>query len=456
VAAPVTAESVLQAVFAGAAALVALSFVAVLLWRVPRDLLKGAALACAGGALAGWVLFALDPGLTRGASAAGLTVCAVAELGAYVLAGALKRRRNVELDLAEAEAHLSRLIEEEAARRAEDLSRMLARARADASSVLAQEERTFAAERQRLVAQHEERARTELAEALSLAHQRAEQRVAALAGDLEQLQQSVRGEIKRLGERQTQLIAEAEQRIEKDNKHLDTAHDEQRAALARVRTELTEAAEAAFATARTDIEEHAAERRRALHEVAERLRRRERELREQIEREEAEAAQRIRAGFEDVERRQLDKLGRLIDRAGERHVEAAEQQFAASIKLAREEAARRLSRELERAAALFAREAETVLAEKLTRLGDLGAQRLERRLGEGEAALDRRRDEILAGLEQRLADAEAELRRRLQSLEADTEAERGILEARLQELARRIDEVVSEAENRLGSAIRTS
>jgi len=47
VAAPVKAETVLQAIFAGAAVAVAASFVAVLLWRVPRKVLQGAALACA-------------------------------------------------------------------------------------------------------------------------------------------------------------------------------------------------------------------------------------------------------------------------------------------------------------------------------------------------------------------------------------------------------------------------
>ena len=451
-----TAETVLQAVFAGAAVLVAASFVAVLLGRVPPDLFKAVALACAGGAVAGWVTFVLGPSLELGAAAGGLTVCAVAELGAFVLAGALARRRDVELDLVQAEDRLSRLIEQETEQRAVELSRTLARARADASSMLAEEERKFALERQRLVAEREEQARTELAEALSVAHQKAEQRVAALAGDLEQLQQSVRAEIKRLGERQTQLVAEAEQRVEADNQRLDTAHEEQRVALARVRTQLTEAAEAAFATAKSEIDEHAAERRRALHEVSERLRRRERELREQIEREENEAAQRIKSSFEDIERRQLDKLERLVDRAAERYAEAAEQQFDASIKSARDDAARRLARELERSSAMFAREAESVLAERLSRVGDLGAQRLEKRLGETEKGLGRRREEILAALEQRLSDAEAELRRRMQALEAQTDAERGILESRLKDLARRIDEAVSDADARLGSTVRSS
>lgn len=451
-----SAESVFQAVFAGAAVLVAASFVAVLLRPVPPVLLKGAALACAAAALGGWIAFAFEPTLELGAAAAGLILCCVAELGALVLGEALARRRDVEGELARAEGRLDRLIAKEGERRAEELSHTLARARADASSMLADEERKYALERQRLIAEREEQGRTELAEALSRAHQRADERVAALTSDLEQLQQSVRVEIKKLGERQSQLMAEAEHRIETDNRRLDTSHEEHRAALARVRTELAEAAEAAFASAKGEIDEHAAERRRALHEVSERLRRRERELHEQIEREENEATLRIRSSFEDVERRQLDHLTRLIDRAGQRYVEAAEQQFEASIKGARDEAARLLSRELERSSAMFAREAESVLAERLSKIGDLGGQRLEKRLSESEALLSRRRDEILATLEQRLSDAEGEQRRRIQALEAETEAERGILETRLQELARRIDETVAEAENRLSSVIRSS
>jgi hypothetical protein len=456
VAAPVKAETVLQAIFAGAAVAVAASFVAVLLWRVPRKVLQGAALACAAGGLAGWVAFAFGPTLGLGAAATGLTLCAVAEVGAIALADALERRRSLDTNLARAENRLSLLIEKEADRRAEELSRTLARARADTASLLAEEERKNALERQRLVAEREDHARTELAAALSAAQQRGEERVAALAGDLQELQQSVRIEIKRLGERQAQLISEAQKRLEADNRGIDTGFEQQRAAVARMRTELSDAAEAAFASAKTEIDEHAAERRRALHEVSERLRRRERELHEQIGREEIDAAQRIQASFGDVERRQLDKLQRMVNRAGERYVEAAEQQFDAAIRAARDEAILRLSRELERSAASFAREAEPILAERLSRMGDLGTQRLEKRMGEGEAVLGRRRDELLTALEQRFAEAEVELRRRMQTLESETEAERGILEARLQDLARRIEETVSEAEIRLGSATRRS
>ena len=105
---------------------------------------------------------------------------------------------------------------------------------------------------------------------------------------------------------------------------------------------------------------------------------------------------------------------------------------------------------------MFAHEAESVLAERLSKVGDVGAKRVEKRLTESEAVLTRRRDELLAALELRMSDAEAELRRRMATLEAQTEAERGILETRLQDLARRVDELVSEAENRLGATIRST
>jgi hypothetical protein len=41
------------------------------------------------------------------------------------------------------------------------------------------------------------------------------------------------------------------------------------------------------------------------------------------------------------------------------------------------------------------------------------------------------------------------LRERLEALAADTESERGVLEARLHDLSRRIDEAISKAEDRL-------
>jgi hypothetical protein len=65
------------------------------------------------------------------------------------------------------------------------------------------------------------------------------------------------------------------------------------------------------------------------------------------------------------------------------------------------------------------------------------------------AGLERQRDEIAASLAQRLDDYESEFRRRLQSFVADANAERSVLEARLQELDRRVDGAVAAARERL-------
>jgi hypothetical protein len=157
-----------------------------------------------------------------------------------------------------------------------------------------------------------------------------------------------------------------------------------------------------------------------------------------VEREEVDAAARVRAGFEDVSRRQVEQMERIVERATATYADEATQQFATLIKASREDAARRLSRELDRTVEVFAREAEAVLAERLAHVGDAGAQRLERRLVDATKVLERQRDEWLSALDGRIGELEADVRRRLDELAADAEAERAVLEARVQELLRRV------------------
>jgi hypothetical protein len=132
-------------------------------------------------------------------------------------------------------------------------------------------------------------------------------------------------------------------------------------------------------------------------------------------------------------------MERVVERAGATYTDEAAQQFATLVRASREDAARRLARELDRTVEVFAREAEGALAERLAHVGDAGAQRLERRLAEATKILERQRDERLSALDGRIVEFEAEIRRRLEDLGADAEAERAILEARLQELQRRVD-----------------
>jgi hypothetical protein len=175
----------------------------------------------------------------------------------------------------------------------------------------------------------------------------------------------------------------------------------------------------------------------------ERIRKRERELLELIEREETDATRRIQAGFADVERRQLEHLERIVARATTSYSDAATQQFADTIRSSREAAATRLSRELDRAVQAFVREAQTVLADQLAQVAITGSQRLEQRQAQAGAGIERQRSEAMEAFESRLVQAEQELRRRLDTLSADTEAERAVLEARLRELAKRIDEAMA-------------
>ena len=104
----------------------------------------------------------------------------------------------------------------------------------------------------------------------------------------------------------------------------------------------------------------------------------------------------------------------------------------------------------------FAKEAQGILAERLAHVADAGGQRLERKLSEIGSSLEHERDELVAELQRRVADAELELRSQVQALAADAEAERTVLNARLQDLQRRIDEAHSEASSRLAPTFRGS
>jgi type IV secretory pathway VirB4 component len=179
--------------------------------------------------------------------------------------------------------------------------------------------------------------------------------------------------------------------------------------------------------------------------VADRLRKRERDLQELVEREGNEATQRIQIALGDIERRQVEQLQRIVSRETTRYAESASIQFDSTIKSAREEAARRLSRELDLAVERFSREAEGVLTERLNHVSDAAAQRVEDRLARLRAALERQRDDALRSLEDRSHDVESSLRERLAEIASDAEAERAVLEARLHDLSRRLDELAARA-----------
>jgi hypothetical protein len=394
-----------------------------------------------GGAVAAWMAYALDHGRPRdlALAAAGLTVCAFATSASPVVAWALARASATDAQIAAAQSRLQELLDAATAERAAELEHALARARADSISLLAEEERRIAEERRTTFADRERGLTASLIQALTDTQAEVTQRLAEWRHDLDRSAESTKVRLGELAERQQQLLSDAGARLDADAERLAAESETQREGLVRLRADLEQALTGVLETARGEIESESVARRRALHELEERMRRRETELMEQIEREELEVAQRIRTNLEDVRRRQIEQVTRTLERSTASYADESTQQFAALIKSSREDAARRLARELDRAVETFGREAEVVLAERLAHVGDAGAQRLERRLAEAAASLEHQRDEWMAAVDSRVSELESDVRRRLEELVADAEAERGVLEARLQELLRRLD-----------------
>ena len=425
-------------IFAGGIVLAVLALACPVLRRGPTAFLVSAIVLEITAAVGVWVAFALRHDRPLAVAAGGLTVCALVAGAALLLRRALVRVAAIDAQLEEAQAGLRAVVEREKTGLGKELELTLARARADSRSLLEQQEREIAEERRTLVAQREHDATAALGDKLNQVQAQTEQRLAGWSQDLDRITEATKSRIAELEQRQQQLLKEIELRLTADAERLSAESEEQRAGVARLRAELTRTLDDALSVVRSELETHAADRRRALHELETRMARRERELMEQAQREEADAVQRVRTGFDDLARRQVEQLERAVDRAVASHADEAAQRFGALVKTAREDAAKRLARELERAVSTFAREAETVLAERLAHVGDAGAQRLEHRVSAVSKELERRQDELIAGHDLRLGELEAEIRRKMDELRADVDAERGVLEARLQELLRRL------------------
>jgi hypothetical protein len=444
-------EIAFEIVFAAGVLLAAAALAGAALERLGKRALVGVAGAVGAAAAAAWVAFALRPQAGLAVAGTGLAACVLAVVGAMALRRGLAQGRAIQREMEQATSQLGTVVQRELRERASDLTRTLARARADSVSVFAEEERRLAETRRRALEESEQRLRHGLAEAFSKVQAQVEQRLASWHQDLDRAQRQLGGRLEQIAQRERSLIEALEARLDSDADRVKTADEEQRAAVARLREDLGRAAKEAGVAAAAELDSHATERRRALHQVAERLTTREHDLVRRIEREETDAARRIQMTFSDVERRQVEQLERVLDRAASRFADAAAHQFEGTVKAAREEAARRLARELERAVQSFAREGESLLAERLAQLGDAGGMRLEKKLAQVAAGLERQREEFVASLNRRLGEVESDFRERMTALTAEEEAERVALEARLAEIARRIDQTVARAEERIGS-----
>jgi hypothetical protein len=279
-----------------------------------------------------------------------------------------------------AKAELAAFLEEETRDRRVELQHALARERAEASHLLTEQERRFAEERRALIELQLEVARDRLTEEITETQRKLEQRVHSWVDDLDRGQRAREAQFAGLAERQRQALAAYDTRLTSDAEQLEAFTAEQRAQLAKLREDLGRMAKTIAQEAEVEIETHAAERRRALHEVSERLRARERAMRDQIEREEVEVMQRLGVALGDAERRQVESLERSLDRATTRIVEEAERRFDEQIRQSRDKSAERLNRELDKAMEMFAQRAEKELAERIAESARTTVERLQRQV----------------------------------------------------------------------------
>ncbi len=423
----------LEIAFAAAVAVVAGSLVAVAFTRVPARLLLGLAVGLGVLALAGAVVAGIE--IADGSddselllvTVGGLVLAALAEACLFLLTRGMRRIRESEQVEEEARIRLDAYLDRHAEERIAELERVLARERANTNSMLGEQERQLAEERRDSIARQAEHARVELTEAVAGAQGRLETRLMAWAADLDRGQRELEAQLNRLAQRQKEALAEYDARLRADAERLEAASEEQKQALSQLRAEFERLITQFVEEGRTEVEAHAAERRRALHDVSERLRGRERGLREQIDREEVESRARVAAGLAEAERRQLAQLEKALDRAASRLSEDAERRFDAQIKQSREKSAERLSRELEKSIEEFVRQAESEVSDRIVQLARATADRMERRLrdvaraaeAQGDVAGERLRhvserlDAALAAAEQRIAAYEEEVDVRL-------------------------------------------
>jgi hypothetical protein len=417
-----------ELVFAAGLALVGLSLVGVALGRARERHLVWATLALALGAVAAagaLLLNLVEPFTDTDAlivAAGGLAAAAVAELGLVAMTRALQRTKELEQLSQQARDDLATFVETEMHERMLELERLLARERANASHQLSEQERRLSEQRRDVVERQTERARVELTQAVSAVQERLERRLMAWAADLDRGQRELEAHLTALGERQREAAAAYQARLDADSERVEAASEEQRLALLKLREALQRLGTEFLEEGRSEIEIHAAERRRALHEVGERIRNRERALRELIDREEVEARTRLASGLVDAEKRHLASLERAFDRAATRLSEYAEKQFDTQIRESREEAAERLSRELEKAIDQFARQAEQDVASRIADVARQTADKLQRRIADAartgeaqhEVAADRVR-QLMERLEEAISAAED----RIAMLDAD-------------------------------------
>jgi hypothetical protein len=432
----------LEIVLAVALALVAAAFLGVVYRRVPDRwlvALVGALLALAGATA---VLLVVGAAIDRwdlgelAVVAGGFLAAAAAAAGALGLSRGLAHIRSFEQLDSDVRHRLDEVLAQHAELRTTELSQTLARERAETSHMIAGQERQLREEARGEVAQLVDGARAELSHDVAETQRRLEQRLSAWSADLERAQQQLKLRLETLIRQQADALQTHEARLAAHATEVEALEGHQRAAMARIQDELERSVAEASAVTSAEIETHAAERRRALHEVGERLRNRERSMREQIEREEGELRQQLTTALAEVERRHLEQLERSLDRSVVRLQEDSERTFDRQIREGREKTAERLARELELSMEHFLKAAETEVVNRIADSAQASAARFQRqiddlvRAAEVQTGISNERVQALAERLERSLEA---AHQRLTAFEAHVELE---LTTKLDEIER--------------------
>ena len=270
----------LEIAFAAAVAVVAGSLVAVAFTRVPARLLLGLAVGLGVLALAGAVVAGIeiadgnDDSELLLVTVGGLVVAALCrDLPLSPRARTAPDQRVSSRSAGRFAGRLDAYLDQHAEERTAELERILARERAEASHALGEQERQLAEERRDAIARQAEHARVELTEAVSGAQGRLETRLDGLGGRPRPRPARARGPAH-------QARASASRRRSTSTTHAcaPTRSGSRRRARSsgrhssQLRAEFERLIAQFVEEGRTEVEAHAAERRRALHEVSERLR----------------------------------------------------------------------------------------------------------------------------------------------------------------------------------------
>lgn len=367
---------------------------------------------------------------------AGFLALALAQLGALGITRAVARARSFDQVEAPMLERLNEAIAAHAEARARELEHTLARERAETVHLLGEQERELRERRRAELAEQLESASAALASQVTDAQMRLEARLTAWSSDLERAQQQLKARLEDVIRRQAEALASHEQRLAEHAMQLSGLEEHQAAIVGRLRGELEQLIEESLESAKAEIEIHAAERRRALHEVGERLRARERSMREQIEREEGEVKAQLAAAIGEAERRSIEQLRRALDRAIVRLSEDAERQFDRQLREARERTAERLSRELELSMEHFMKAAESEVVNRIAEAAQASASRFERQIDDLVRAAEVQTgisNERIAALTERLEKSLEAAHERLNQFEEHVELE---LSSKLGEIER--------------------